>query len=121
VTAEGRPVVEGVYGQKGSHAVAGYHSFELNYLAHIYIRSFVKGDAGDANFCLFFCPDARSEGTTLNVLPDFFAPDTIEIAGIKVNGVPRASFSPGNFQVELADDEIGSQVVVEFRAKRKAP
>ena len=43
VSAEGRPAIEGVYGEKGSHAVGGYHSFELNYLAHIYIRSFVKG------------------------------------------------------------------------------
>jgi hypothetical protein len=121
VTAEGRPVVEGVYGQKGGHSISGYHVFELNYLAHIYIRSFVKEEGDDANFCLFFRPDARSEGTTLNVLPDFYAPDTIEVAGITVNGVPRASFSPNNFQVELADDEIGSQVVVEFRARRKKP
>ncbi len=42
VTAEGHPAIEGVYSQKGSHSVGGYHSFELNYLAHIYTRSFVK-------------------------------------------------------------------------------
>ncbi len=116
VTAEGRPAIEGVYGQKGSHAVAGYHSFELNYLAHIYIRSFVKSkSADDANFCLYFCPEKNTCCPTLNVLPDFYAPGTVEIAGIRVNGIPRSSFSPDNFQIQLDRDELGSQVVVEFR------
>ena len=55
----------------------------------------------------------------LNVLPDFYAPGTIEIASIKVNGVPRDSFSPSNFQVELDENELGSQVVVEFRPIRR--
>ena len=44
----------------------------------------------------------RNRGrTTLNVLPDFYAPGTVEITGINVNGIPRTSFSPDNFQVEL--------------------
>ena len=55
----------------------------------------------------------------LNVLPDFFAPGTMEIASIKVNGIPRASFSPSNYQLQLDDDELGSQVVVEFRPIRR--
>ena len=71
----------------------------------------------DANFCLFFCPDTKTGRTTLNVLPDFYAPDTIEIAGITVNGVPRASFSRDNFQIELDENELGSPVVVEFRPR----
>jgi mannose/cellobiose epimerase-like protein (N-acyl-D-glucosamine 2-epimerase family) len=123
VSAEGRPAIEGVYGEKGSHSVGGYHSFELNYLAHIYTRSFVKGKVTySSNFCLHFFPDAKCGCTSLNVLPDFYAPGTVQIIGITVNGVPRASFSPDNFQVELAEDELGSQVVVEFRPiRREAP
>jgi mannose/cellobiose epimerase-like protein (N-acyl-D-glucosamine 2-epimerase family) len=123
VSAEGRPVIEGVYGEKGSHAVGGYHSFELNYLAHIYIRSFVKSkNTTDSNFCLYFYPDAECGCTSLNVLPDFYAPGTVQIAGITVNGIPRTSFSTDNFRVELASDELGSQVVVEFRPiRRDAP
>ncbi len=120
VTAEGRPVIEGIYGQKAGHSVAGYHSFELNYLAHIYIRSYVKGKSEEeSNFCLFFFPDKDSGCTTINVLPDFFGPDTLEVANIKVNGVPRPSFSPDNFQVDLAEEELNSQVVVEFRPKKR--
>jgi hypothetical protein len=119
VNAEGRSMIEGTYGQKAGHAVAGYHSFELNYLAHIYIRSYIKAKSDDeSNFCLFFCPDKESGCTTLNVLPDFFAPGALEIASIRVDGVPRPSFSPDNFQVDLDEEELGSQVVVEFRPKR---
>jgi mannose/cellobiose epimerase-like protein (N-acyl-D-glucosamine 2-epimerase family) len=119
VTAEGRPAIEGAYGQKGSHSVAGYHSFELNYLAHIYTRSFVNVKKEGSNFCLYFCPEKTCGRTMLNVLPDFFAPGTMEIASIKVNGIPRGSFSPSNFQLQLDDNELGSQVVVEFRPIRR--
>jgi mannose/cellobiose epimerase-like protein (N-acyl-D-glucosamine 2-epimerase family) len=122
VSDEGMPVIDGAYANKAGHAIAGYHTFELNYLAHIYTRSYVKAmpgtvAAGQANFCIFFHPDPKSGRTTINTLPDFFAPAAVEIASITINGVPRASFAPDNFQVELAEDEIGSQVVVEFRPK----
>jgi len=122
VMAEGQPVTEGgMYKLKGSHAMGGYHSFELNYLAHIYIRSYVQAPqtSDDSNFCLFFYPDKRKGDTTLNVLPDFYAPGTVKITGIKVNGVPRASFSPDSFKIELTHEELGSQVVVEFRPIRR--
>ncbi len=119
---DGKPIIEGAYGQKGGHSVAGYHAFELNYLAHLYTRSFVRpvmGKGGnDANFCLFFWPEPKAGRITVNVLPDFYAPDTIEIAGITVNGIPRPSFSPNNFQIELDEEELGSPVVVEFRPKK---
>ena len=119
VSDNGSPIIEGSYGQKGGHSVSGYHVFELNYLAHVYTRSFVRSVVGkggdDANFCLFFCPDKEVGRTTLNVLPDFYTPETIEIVGITVNGVPRASFSRDNFQIELDQKELGSPVVVEFR------
>lgn len=124
VTAEGRPAITGAYGLKGSHSGDGYHAFEMNYLAHIYIRSYVKPKltepasgygAYGSNFCLFFCPEETPHRKTFNALPDFYAPGTIEIASIKVNGIPRSSFSASNFQIELDEDEFGSQVVVEFR------
>lgn len=121
VNDNGHPIIEGTYGQKGGHSVSGYHVFELNYLAHIYTRSFVRPIVDQkedgANFCLFFCPDKKTERITLNVLPDFYAPDTIEIAGITVNGVPRDNFARENFQIELDDTELGSPVVVEFHPK----
>src|SRR5262249_511836 len=50
VTDIGMPVIQGAYSQKAGHAIAGYHSFELNYLAHIYIRAYVDlGAQGKVN------------------------------------------------------------------------
>ena len=131
VTADGAPVIQGNYSQKAGHAVAGYHSFELNYLAHGYICTYVRpraaaqtmtGEAAfpttDHNFCLFFKPDKTARHTTLNVLPDFVPPGAVEIVNIRVNGVPRTNFDPENFQVELAREELGSNVIVEFCPRR---
>lgn len=114
VTDRGAPVIQGAYGQKGSHAVAGYHSFELNYLAHVYMRAYVDAGSGaDENFVLFFkpCRDAHS----INVLPDFFPPGSLEVAAIMVNGVRRRTVGANYFQIELDEEERGAEVVVEFR------
>ncbi|MFZ1895543.1 MAG: hypothetical protein WAU59_15930, partial [Rhodoplanes sp.] len=134
VTADGIPIIQGNYSQKAGHAVAGYHSFELNYLAHTYICTYVQpkakpqtmtGEAAfpttDHNFCLFFQPDKDARHLTLNVLPDFMPPGAVEVTSIRVNGVPRASFNPENFQIELAREELGSEIVVEFCPKGTRP
>jgi mannose/cellobiose epimerase-like protein (N-acyl-D-glucosamine 2-epimerase family) len=118
VEADGSPVIQGSYAQKAGHSVAGYHAFELNYLAHSYICTYVqpgpeKSEA-DKTFCLYFRPDAGARHTTLNVLPDFVPPNSLRIASITVNGVPRTNFSPDNFQIELHQHELGAQVIVEF-------
>lgn len=47
VTESGMPVIQGAYAQKAGHAIAGYHSFELNYLAHLYIRTFLSAEESD--------------------------------------------------------------------------
>ncbi|MEJ2124222.1 MAG: AGE family epimerase/isomerase, partial [Alphaproteobacteria bacterium] len=75
VEADGSPVIQGSYAQKAGHSVAGYHAFELNYLAHSYICTYVQPgpeqSEADNTFCLYFRPDAGARHTTLNVLPDF--------------------------------------------------
>ncbi|HEX2191259.1 MAG TPA: hypothetical protein VHG51_20280 [Longimicrobiaceae bacterium] len=126
VTDTGIPVIQGAYSQKAGHAVAGYHSFELNFLAHVYIRSYLGGRAAespvahpdaapmDENFCLFFRPDPDCGRTTINVLPDFLPPGAVEIVSVKVNGVPRPPLARDNFQIQLDEDELGAQVIVEF-------
>lgn len=123
----GVPVIQGQYSQKASHAVAGYHSFELNYLAHIYLRVYAQphgkpctltGHAEfpvvDQSFCLYFQPDPISGRRTLNVLPDFLPPNAVKVSRITVGGVPRATIDEDNFQIELDADELGLQIVVEF-------
>jgi hypothetical protein len=55
------------------------------------------------------------------VLPDFMPPGAVEVTSIRVNGVPRASFNPENFQIELDREELGSEIVVEFSPKGTRP
>jgi mannose/cellobiose epimerase-like protein (N-acyl-D-glucosamine 2-epimerase family) len=127
VTENGDPVIQGAYSQKAGHAIAGYHSFELNYLANLYLRTYVRPTGKictmtgnsvfpivDETFCIFFHPDVRCAHTTLNVLPDFLPPGAVEITRISVGGIPRTNFDPNNFQIELERHELGTRVVVEF-------
>jgi mannose/cellobiose epimerase-like protein (N-acyl-D-glucosamine 2-epimerase family) len=129
-TDMGMPVITGTYGQKASHAVAGYHSFELNYLAHTYICLYVRPEGRvqtpegtsafpvvDQNFCLFFRVEADCPHRSLNVLPDFVPPGSVEIASVVVGGVPREpeEFEKDKFQITLSDDDLDKQIMVEFR------
>jgi hypothetical protein len=126
VTDGGIPVIPGAYSQKAGHAIAGYHSFELNYLAHTLSVSKAKSThqpatqlfpSFDQTFCLFFCPDQDCPHTTLNVLPDFVPPGAVEIVGITVKGVPPMNFAPDKFHIELEREDLGGQIVVEFCPK----
>lgn len=118
VSEDGQPVVEGSYANKAGYAIAGYHSFELNYLAHIYTRAYVAPTTGgDATFCLYFHPSAQSGFRSINVLPDFVKPGSIEIASISINGRRRADFDPHRFQIPLEESDLGSEVIVQFRRK----
>lgn len=114
VTDSGVPVVQGEYGNKGSHSISGYHSFELNFLAHIYISSYVTKEP----FCLYFKPNKNCRQRSINVLPDFVKPGTLEVARVNIDGSERTSLDPDNFRIELSEEElkIGSEaeIIVQF-------
>jgi mannose/cellobiose epimerase-like protein (N-acyl-D-glucosamine 2-epimerase family) len=115
-TADGLPVVSGNYSDKGGHAVAGYHSFELNYLAHTYNRAFSYKERRDDNvFCMHFKPHVNSGQTSINVLPDFMGPDDLEVVAVTVNGVRRRNVAPNEYQIKLDPSELGCDMVVELR------
>jgi mannose/cellobiose epimerase-like protein (N-acyl-D-glucosamine 2-epimerase family) len=124
-TENGSPVIEGAYANKGGHSVSGYHAFELNYLAHIYIRSYLidGNEAGDNAFCLYFRIASGCEQESINVLPDFFPPQTLEIHRIRVNGVDRTSelkpHSASDFQVPLKRGTLpdSPEIAVEFKVR----
>jgi hypothetical protein len=118
VTDNGLPVVQGEYANKASHSVAGYHSFELNFLAHIYMRAYVQtGPASDDNFVLYFKPDEKNH--SINILPDFFPKGSLQITSITINGVKRRGVDPNYFQIELDESERGAEMMVEFSAVNK--
>jgi mannose/cellobiose epimerase-like protein (N-acyl-D-glucosamine 2-epimerase family) len=124
VTENGLPILEGEYGRKSGHAI-GYHAFELAYLAHIYTRTFVAAGGGaDNGFCIYFKVQQNPDQASINVLPDFMPPGTLEIASIRANGIDvtadRKPANPNDFQISLKDLR-GSpidgmiELVVEFR------
>jgi hypothetical protein len=117
VTENGLPVVQGGYEVRGGHSDAsGYHCFELNYLAHIYNRAYVSlANRTDASFCLYFKPDKHSGLRSINVLPDFIPHGRVQIDQVTVNGVSREHSDPNFFQIELAERDLGCDVVVRFR------
>lgn len=115
VNESGIPIVQGSYGNKGSHSISGYHAFELNYLAHIYISSYVTKQP----FCLYFKPAANCRQRSINVLPDFIKPNSLEVSRVSIDGTERTTIDPDNFQLELGEREfqLGSEaeIIVEFK------
>jgi mannose/cellobiose epimerase-like protein (N-acyl-D-glucosamine 2-epimerase family) len=117
-TDSGLPVVEGVYADKASYSVAGYHTFELNYLAHLYTRTYVGPRVGtDDAFCLYFRPCAESRLRSINVAPDALKPGSVEIESVHIGGRPQKNFVPDRFQIPLEDSDRDSEVVVVFKTK----
>jgi hypothetical protein len=120
VTETGEPVIEGQYGIQSGHAIAGYHAFELSYLAHLYMRMGISGVPGaDQTFTISFKPVCESV-KAINVLPDFVRPDEVEILTIRINGDKVYDLLTANsrlvkFQVPIAGYPCYSTVVVEFR------
>jgi hypothetical protein len=118
-TESGAPVVQDGYGIQGGHAIAGYHSFELNFLAHLYIRTYVpQAEGGDDSFCITFHP-CKNDIKTLNVLPDFFRPGDLKIMGVKLNGLPQTVQDEHRFQIDITGLAEDAEVEVEFLAIRR--
>jgi mannose/cellobiose epimerase-like protein (N-acyl-D-glucosamine 2-epimerase family) len=120
VTDSGMPVIQGSYGNKATHSIAGYHAFELNYLAHVYMSTYVTKKP----FCLYFKPDKNCRQRSINVLPDFVKPDTLQVSRISIDGTERTNIDPNNFHIELGEQEfqLGSaaEIIVEFKPLNKA-
>lgn len=120
-TESGDPVISG-YSNKAGHATAGYHAFELCYLAHVYTRTFVVPE--DHDFCLYFKLSQGCEFSSLNVLPDFLFPGQVSITHICVNGIDRTEElmpTEGVFQLDLSEctaSETDTEVEVSFTAHR---
>jgi hypothetical protein len=116
VSDNGTPIIKSTYGDKGGHAVAGYHVFELDFLAHVYQRAFLpRMQRQHSVFSLHFRPSHDSCLRSINVLPDFVGPDSIEIDAIVVDGTERPVTDRKNFQVPLKATDLGHSVVVRFR------
>jgi mannose/cellobiose epimerase-like protein (N-acyl-D-glucosamine 2-epimerase family) len=118
VSENGSPVVEGQYSNKSGYSIAGYHTFELNYLAHIYTRAYVAPKVGtDDSFCIYFRPCEENNFRSINVAPDALKPGTVEIEDVYVRGRAQKNFVPDRFQIPIEDSDRGAEVVVVYRTK----
>ena len=70
-------------------------------------------------FCLYFKPNKNCRQRSLNVLPDFVRPNTLQVNRINIDGGERDSFDPDNFRITLSEKEfqLGSEaeIVVELK------
>ena len=115
------PVLSSTYGDKGGHAISGYHAFELNYLAHIYQLAYLpRARREHTTFCLHFRPDAGSNLRSIYVLPEFLGPDALEIDSIEVDGVPQQVTGIKGFQVPLRAEDCGRHLMVRLRQSESA-
>lgn len=116
----GLPVFKN-YANKAGHAIAGYHSFELNFLAHLYQRSAAFTDQSnqkEQRFCLYFAPNEEINQTTLNVKPDYL-PNDLKITSIVMDGIPQTGYDSTNLQIGISSG--CKQVKVEYEIQELIP
>lgn len=110
VTDDGLPYTKGVEAMKGSHSKSGYHVFELNFLANLYIRSFVNL----IPFRLYFKPCPSRKNDIINVMPDNLPKGALKMGKVFVDGVEHSDVNRDDFQVMLKDTDKEVEIAVEF-------
>ena len=89
VLASGVPYLLGTERLKGSHSMAGYHSFELAYLAAVYFKLLVAKEPMDLYFSPL--PGASPDGI-LRVAPDILPAGSIKIGEVTIDGEHYTDF-----------------------------
>jgi mannose/cellobiose epimerase-like protein (N-acyl-D-glucosamine 2-epimerase family)/anti-anti-sigma regulatory factor len=109
VFANGMPYLLGNERLKGSHSMAGYHSFELAYLAAVYTNLLHTMEPLD----LYFKPQAGAfPGGLLRVSPDILPAGAIKIDQVWIDGELSSDFDAAALTVTLPPDR---QVSVKVR------
>ena len=100
VLANGHPYALGTERGKGSHSMAGYHSFELAYLAAIYTNLLIMKEPMD----FFFKPQPGgfADGK-LRVQPDILPPGSIRISDVWIDGHAWSDFDAEGLVVTLPE------------------
>ena len=120
VSDNGLPVISSTYGDKGNHSISGYHVFELSYLAHVYLRTYLpRNQRHHSGLVLHFRPMNNKPFRSINVLPDFLGKDAIELKEVVINGIQRKIVDPGNFQIPLRDGDCNCKITVVFQQTEK--
>jgi mannose/cellobiose epimerase-like protein (N-acyl-D-glucosamine 2-epimerase family) len=98
VLANGHPYALGTERGKGSHSMAGYHSFELAYLAAVYTNLLITKEPMD----FYFRPKPGGfEGGLLRVQPDILPKGSIKITDVWIDGHAYKEFDAAAMTVKL--------------------
>jgi hypothetical protein len=109
VLANGLPYLLGTERSKGSHSMAGYHSFELAYLGAVYTNLLIKNKAMD----FYFKPTPGGfKDNILRVSPDILPAGRVRIEEVWINGSKYDDFDPENLTVKLPDNQPEMKVKV---------
>lgn len=101
VLANGQPYALGTERDKGSHSMAGYHSFELCFLSAIYTNLLVNKEPMD----FYFSPEPGAwEDNLLRVAPDILPKGSIKLSEVWINGQPYNQFDSDALTVTLPTD-----------------
>lgn len=101
VLANGQPYSLGTERGKGSHSMAGYHSFELCYLAAVYTNLLIRKEPMDFHFRPK--PGGFADGL-LRVAPDILPQGSIRIDAVWIDGRPYDAFDAKALTVTLPED-----------------
>jgi mannose/cellobiose epimerase-like protein (N-acyl-D-glucosamine 2-epimerase family) len=107
VLANGTPYLLGTERLKGSHAMAGYHSLELCYLAAVYTGLLI----GSGPLTLHFRPRPDAD-RILRVAPDLLPRGSVELASVWIDDEPHADFDPKELTVRLPESAAPLRVRV---------
>lgn len=100
VLANGLPYALGTERGKGSHSMAGYHSFELAYLAGVYTNLLIRQQPMD----FYFRPVAGAlPNHTLRVSPDLLPEGSVQIGRVWINGRVHEDFDAYKLTVKLPE------------------
>jgi mannose/cellobiose epimerase-like protein (N-acyl-D-glucosamine 2-epimerase family) len=111
VLANGIPYLVGTERLKGSHAMAGYHSLELCYLAATYTTLLVNSSP----LTLHFKPQPGAfADRVLRVAPDLLPAGSVEIARVWIDDEAYEDFDPKQLTVQLPDSDRALRVRVEL-------
>lgn len=112
VQANGLPYLMGTERLKGSHDMAGYHSFELCYLATVYSNLLVHGRPLDLHFKPR--PGAFGDGV-LRAMPDALPLGRVRVAAVWIDDEPWADFDSEAATVRLPQSIPADGVRVKVR------
>ncbi|ACK73074.1 conserved hypothetical protein [Gloeothece citriformis PCC 7424] len=109
VLADGHPFALGTERGKGSHSMAGYHSFELCYLAAIYNNLLLFKEPMD----FYFKPTPGGfPDKILRVAPDILPPGSIKIKQVWIEGKPYYDFDSEGLFIRLPEDYENKKIRV---------